>query len=162
MKLLKKLFKPNTKVRKINIDSDAIESLLNTVDFYKEKVPSSFYSELLEIYSVSIFEKENPRHLKGYEEFKNIVKELSEIYDNIIGSSFQKELLNNFITKFEEYISKQYDLPGIKTFIAIYWYQPIRKTRTDIQNSKNNETIEIFEDFHSKIRKIIDGIMLNN
>jgi hypothetical protein len=64
-----------------DIDSNKIDSLLESADFLKGELPPRFYSRLIEIFTSSIFQKDNPQHAKVYKEFRDKVHELSPIYD---------------------------------------------------------------------------------
>jgi hypothetical protein len=156
MGFFSRLFKSESS--SLTIDLKALESLLNSVDFSKGGVSSGFYSNLFDIYTKT-FKSDDPKHVKAKLEFKEQVNELSVIYNGMLESGIAKEPLYNFLHKFAELTSKDYELPGVKALMISYWYQPIRKTREDLKHYGNKEIIDSFEDFHIKIRSMSDLIM---
>ncbi|MCT4639802.1 MAG: hypothetical protein N4A72_19040 [Bacteroidales bacterium] len=157
MGLFTKLFKKEPEQKRF--DNDDLRALLNSSNITKQGVPEGFYTKLFKLYTDNVFDKQNEDHNIALKQFISQIDELSVIYNNIISSGFDKELLDKFLKRFIELTSAEYKLLVIKQMMCSYWYQLIRKNRTEIENTRDKDLILLFDEFHAKYRSYVDEIM---
>lgn len=156
-----RIFKKSQKKKSDNgqIDYKGVEALLDTIDLSQEIPSLKFYTELFDVFTASMFDVSDDKHLKALEEFKTVMAELVPEYNEIIASKFDKEVMNGFLGKFEEISKKDYELPGLLPMIVIFWYRPILKTKEDLHKGGNQKLTDSFMEFHDKIKRSFEIIL---
>lgn len=147
------------KPKHIVFNHEAIDELMESVNFYDRRIPPGFYMALLEIVTADGFDMEDIRHYKAFQQMKEQVENLASLFDQLVTTRLDDVRVKNFVSEFERYATGDYELPGVKVLLTVYWYRPIMKFKDEISNSGDSDLIAAMDDFHDRIRPIMDRVM---
>jgi hypothetical protein len=142
-------------------DSEKIESKLNSIQLLYTKPAIGFYDELIEYFNLDFIDAKNPLHQKFKDDFKQNIKELSPDYGEVIASAFKNETVDNFISKLEDVLNKEFDVKFVLSVTVIFWFQITLNIKNEIHSRNNSEITTKYESFINRLKKTSENVKLN-